>query len=262
MNEPSPRFWEIFFEVYEYLPRQGPGNRACAVRALGLCHELPQCPSILDLGCGSGGQTLVLAELVPSGSIVAMDSHAPFIEKLKTTIRDSKLSQRIRGIVGDMASPQGLTERFDLVWSEGALYSIGLGNALRVCHDLLRPGGYLVFTDAVWRREDPPPAVRAGFDMDYPEMGWLEDDIAVIKDCGFDYVNNFTLSEDAWWDDFYSPMENRIAQLRIKYANDVEASGILSQIAEEPELHRKYSDFYAYEFFIARRPLSLQRHFV
>jgi hypothetical protein len=26
VNEPAPRFWEVFFEVYELLPRQGPGS--------------------------------------------------------------------------------------------------------------------------------------------------------------------------------------------------------------------------------------------
>ena len=34
MNEPAPLFWEVFFDVYEALPRQGPGNRACAEKAL------------------------------------------------------------------------------------------------------------------------------------------------------------------------------------------------------------------------------------
>jgi hypothetical protein len=52
MSDPSPRVREIFFEVYEDLPRQGPGHRACAARALGLWHELPGSPAILDLGCG------------------------------------------------------------------------------------------------------------------------------------------------------------------------------------------------------------------
>ena len=32
MSEPGPRFREIFFEVFEILPRQGPGNRACVAR--------------------------------------------------------------------------------------------------------------------------------------------------------------------------------------------------------------------------------------
>jgi len=256
MSQPSPRFWDIFFEVYESLPRQGPGNRACAAKALGLCRDLPQSPAILDLGCGVGGQTLQLAELVASGSIVAIDSHAPSIDRLQAAIAELGLAQRVSASVGDMARLQQPLGSFDLIWSEGALYNIGLRNALRVCHDLLRPGGYLAFTDAVWRKENPPPEVKTAFDLDYPTMGWLDHDLAAIQDCGFELVGHFTLPNEAWWDDFYTPMEKRIAELHGKYANDVEASIILDQLAEEPEMHRRHSGFYAYEFFVARRPFA------
>lgn len=255
MSRPGPRFWEIFFEVYEHLPRQGPGNRTCAAMALGLCRDLRESPAVLDLGCGVGGQTLQLAELT-SGSIVAIDSHPPSIQRLKAAVAERGLTQRVNAIVGDMARPGLPRGGFDLIWSEGALYNIGLQNALRVCHGLLRPGGYLAFTDAVWRKENPPPEVKAGFDLDYPSMGWLDDDFRAIRDCGFELVGHFTLPDEAWWEDFYTPMETRIAELRGKYAADVEASAILDQIAEEPEMHRRHSDFYAYEFFVARRPLG------
>lgn len=255
MTELSPRFWDIFFEVYEHLPRQGPGNRTCADRALGLCRELPQFPAIIDLGCGVGGQTLHLAEMSP-GTIVAIDNHPPSIERLQAAVAERGLSQRVSAIIGDMARPEQPPESFDLIWSEGALYSIGLRSALDVCHGLLGPGGYLAFTDAVWRKEKPPPAVKAGFDLDYPTMGWLDDDLAAIQECGFALVGHFTLPDEAWWDDFYTPMEARIAALCSKYASDVEALTILDWIAEEPEMHRRYSDYYAYEFFVARRPLQ------
>lgn len=138
-------------------------------------------------------------------------------------------------------------------------YNIGLRDALRVCLGLLRPGGYLAFTDAIWRRENPPPAVKAVFDMDYPTMGWLDDGIAAIQDCGFELVGHFTLPDEAWWGDFYTPMETRITELRSKYAGDAEALAILDQLAEEPLMHRRYSDFYAYEFFVARRPIAPTR---
>lgn len=252
VNEPGLRFREIFLEVYENLPRQGPGNLACAARALGLCRELREPPTILDLGCGVGGQTLQLAELT-SGSIVAIDSHAPSIGRLQAAIAERALAHRVSASVGDMASPEQPPGSFDLIWSEGALYSIGLRNALHVCHGLLRPGGYLAFSDAVWRKENPPPEVKAAFDMDYPAMGWLDDDVAAILDCGFELVGHFILPDEAWWEDFYNPMETRIAELRVKYANDAKASAILDRLAEEPEMHRRHSDYYAYEFFVARR---------
>lgn len=258
MDASSPRFWEIFFEVYEALPRQGPGNRDCAARALRLCGELPLSPAILDLGCGVGGQTLQLAKLT-AGSIVAIDSHAPSIERLKETLAVQGLSGRVQAQVGDMAHPGLMPESFDLIWSEGALYNIGIGNALRICHELLRPGGYLAFTDAIWRKENPPPEVRAGFDLDYPTMGSADDIVAAIRDCGYELIGHFTLPDEAWWTDFYTPMEIRISELRNNYADDTEALAILDQLAGEPEIHRRHSAYYAYEFFVVRRPLAQSR---
>lgn len=253
VNQFTPRFWELFFELCEGLPRQGPGSRACAAQALDLCRDLPPAPAILDLGCGVGGQTLYLAEMT-SGSIVALDSHAPSIVRLQAAVAQRGLAERVRALVGDMADPQQPPGSFDLIWSEGALYSIGLRHALRVCRELLRPGGYLAFSDAIWRKPDPPAQVKAGFDFDYPTMGWLGDDLAAIRACGFDVVGHFTLPDEAWWDDFYTPMEARLAELHAQYRNDAEAAVILDELAEEPEMHRRFSDFYAYEFFVARAP--------
>ncbi|MBN2467653.1 MAG: methyltransferase domain-containing protein [Deltaproteobacteria bacterium] len=252
MNEPSPRFWPIFFELYKSLPRQGPGNRACAARALALCRDLPPAPAVLDLGCGVGGQTLHLADLI-SGSIVALDSHAPSIERLRATVAVRRLAARIQPTVCDMAEPGLPPASFDLVWSEGALYNIGIEKALQICHGLLRPGGYLAFTDAVWRTENPPPDVKASFEGDYPTMGRVPDVLASIERCGFSLIDHFTLPDEAWWDDFYTPMEIRIEELRGKYRADDEALAVLDQLAQEPEMHRRYSDYYAYEFFVARR---------
>jgi SAM-dependent methyltransferase len=259
MNGPSERFQAIFLEVFESLPRQGPGNRDCAARALGLCTEVPPAPAILDLGCGVGGQTLLLAELLPSSSIVAIDTHAPSIERLRATIAQRGLTSRIAALVGDMARPDSPAASFDLVWSEGALYSIGLRPALQVCHDMLRPGGYVAFTDAVWRTDRPAPEARAMFEQDYPGMGRVTDDVAAIRDAGFALVGHFTLPDAAWWDDFYAPMEARIAQLRGQYAGDADALAALDRLADEPAMHRRHGGDYAYEFFVARRPALPER---
>jgi SAM-dependent methyltransferase len=250
--EPTPRFWEIFFELYEGLPRQGPGNRACATKAIGLCRDLPFAPTVLDLGCGVGGQTLYLAELLPRALITAMDSHEPSILKLRGTVASRGLAGRVRPVVGDMANPAFSPVSFDLIWSEGALYNIGIENALRIYHGTLRSGAYIVFTEAVWRKDNPPPEVKASFDLDYPTMGRVPDVIKAIGRTGFTLVDHFTLTDEAWWDDFYTPMEQRIADLRRKYSADAEALEVLDQLAQEPKMHRRYSDYYAYEFFVVQ----------
>ncbi len=81
--QPSTRFWEMFFKVFEGLPRQDPGNLACAMKAIDLCCDLPSTPAVLDLGCGVGGQTLYLAELLQDTFITAMDRHLPSIENCR-----------------------------------------------------------------------------------------------------------------------------------------------------------------------------------
>jgi len=252
VDEPTPRFWELFFAVYEALPRQGPGNRACAAAALGLCGELPAAPAVLDLGCGVGGQTLDLAELT-AGSIVALDRHAPAVARLARTVVERGLLGRVRPLLADMGRPPFAPASFDLVWSEGALYNLGIERALEVCHRLLRPGGRLAFTDAVWRVADPPPEVRAAFAVDYPTMGRATDVLAAAERAGFALLGHFTLPDECWWDTFYTPMERRIAALRESAGQDAEALAILDRLAAEPELHRAHSHAYAYEFFVACR---------
>ena len=133
-------------------------------------------------------------------------------------------------------------------------FLIGLTRAFALCRQLLRPGGYLVFTDAVWRKENPPAEIVASFDAEYPDMGRMEDVLRKLQECGLEAIDHFTLPDEAWWDDFYTPMEHRIEALRKPYRGDAKAAAILDELALEPEIHRRYSDYYAYEFFVARKP--------
>ncbi len=260
MTEPTQRSLEVFFAVYEALPRQGPGNRACAERALAMCGELVPAPAVLDLGCGVGGQTLHLAALLPNAQISAIDRHAPSIARLRAAAAEQGCAGRVRAVVGDMLDArenQELAlgpESLDLVWSEGALYNLGIEPAMGLCRSLLKPGGHVVFTDAVWRTERPSPEVRASFETDYPSMGRVADVLGAIERAGLVCVGHFTLPDEAWWDDFYTPMARRIEALRAELSHDREALVALDQLAGEIALHRDHSDEYAYELFVARRP--------
>ena len=247
----TPRAQELFFEAFESLPRQGPGNLQSTRRALSSCRELPSSPQVLDLGCGVGAQTLHLASLL-DGPILAIDSHPPLIDRLRATVEERGLLGRVEARVGDMSTLDLPSGSFDLIWSEGALYNLGLETALPICAGLLRPGGYLAFTEPVWRTPDAPDEVREAF-ADYPAMGGVEAVLSLIEVNSFSLVDHFDLPDEAWWDDFYTPLEQRIEALRVKYAGDVEALSILDEIAREPQMHRRSGDHYGYTFFVARR---------
>ncbi len=240
----------VFFEVFEGLPRQGPGCRACTARALALCAELPARPLIVDLGCGTGAQTLDLADLI-DGSIVAVELHAPSVDRLRAAAAARGLADRIDARAGDMAAVDIEPGSVDLVWSEGALYNIGLPAGLRLARRLLRPGGYVAFTEAVWLSDDRPPAAREAF-ADYPGMGTVADVRATLEAEGFERVDDFVLPEAAWWDDFYGPMERRVATLRAQYADDAAALETLAAFDDEVALRRAHGASFGYAFFVAR----------
>jgi SAM-dependent methyltransferase len=204
------------------------------------------------MGCGVGCTTLHLADLTP-GVVVAFDNHAPFVRRLSRAIAGRGLAHRVRPFVGDMGRPAVARGSFDLIHSEGALYFIGVENGLRLWREPLRPRGYITFTEAVWRRAEPPEELLANWAQEYPQMTTVDGNLSVIAACGYEVLGHFSLPDEAWWDDYYTPMEERVHALRSKYEGDLEALAVLDLLGREVELHRRYSDYYAYEFFAVRR---------
>ena len=51
----------LFFELFDGLPRQGPGDDASTLEALKLLPPLTATTRVLDIGCGTGRSTRVLA---------------------------------------------------------------------------------------------------------------------------------------------------------------------------------------------------------
>ena len=47
----ADKFWSYFYEIYEAIPRQGPGDRESTQRALRLLPPLTRSQRILDIGC-------------------------------------------------------------------------------------------------------------------------------------------------------------------------------------------------------------------
>ncbi|GBR74764.1 ubiquinone/menaquinone biosynthesis methyltransferase, partial [Candidatus Termititenax aidoneus] len=59
-------------EYFAGLERQGPGSPEATIRALGFIDNLSNEAKIADLGCGTGSQTMVLAQNT-KGTITALD---------------------------------------------------------------------------------------------------------------------------------------------------------------------------------------------
>ena len=243
---------QIFYEIFEALPRQGPGDEKSTKTAFQKLAGLPEHPEILDVGCGTGGQMLALAKL-STGNITALDNHTPFIEKLKRNARRNSYSDRIHCVVGDMAAMTFPKGSFDVIWCEGAAYIMGFNNALKAWRPLLRPKGYIALSELVWFKKEAPQEIRAFFAREYPDMKYYEHIFPIIESAGYKMVDYFPLPGKSWWTDFYTPAEKKLVALRLKYKGDKNAQSIFDAFQLEIDMHRKYSDYYGYGFYIMQK---------
>ena len=68
----SERSTDILLGIHRGLTKQAPGDAEWTRRALEMCEELPDAPGVLDIGCGPGMHTIVLAEET-GGHVTAVD---------------------------------------------------------------------------------------------------------------------------------------------------------------------------------------------
>jgi ubiquinone/menaquinone biosynthesis C-methylase UbiE len=239
---------EIFWVVHNDLPREGPGDDESTRRAFSMMKGLPTAPTILDIGCGTGPQTLALARLTDA-HITAVDTHQPFLDELARKAAQAGLAERVQWrnmSMFELSFPQ----KFEVLWSEGAIYTMGFEEGLRAWRPLLKPGGYVAVTEISWLEPVMPGEAYSYWEAEYPGMRNIDENLARIRKSGYREVGHFTLPEIAWWQPYYSPMEARIAQLREKYSGNAVAQSLLDAHAREIEMYRKFSSWYGYVFYV------------
>lgn len=243
---------EYFYELYEGLPRGGPGDNKSTRRAFNTIPKPPKQPLILDIGCGPGVQNIELAKL-SKGRIIALDNHQAFLDKLIKKAKKEELLDHIVPKNRSMLDMDFEENTFDIIWSEGALYFMGFQNGLRRCHQLLKNDGLLAVTEIVYLVKNPPAPLIQYFEKEYPDIKAIKDKIDLIQNERFHLISHFTLPESSWLDSFYLPMEEAITRLSKKYQGNEVALEVFEEMIDEINLYKKFSDFYGYEFFIMRR---------
>ncbi len=92
----------FLFTMHEGLPRQGPGSNECTRKAFSMLKDLPDRPEILDIGCGSGMQTIELARICPDCHITAVDIHQPYLDDLARKAAAAGVGDRITTVRASM----------------------------------------------------------------------------------------------------------------------------------------------------------------
>jgi ubiquinone/menaquinone biosynthesis C-methylase UbiE len=242
---------EYFYELFTGLPRGGPGDNKSTRKAFSYLKDVPSKPLILDIGCGPGMQTLELAR-ISKGKIIALDNYQPFLDILIQNAIEQGLDSKITTTNQSMLEMDFENNKFDIIWSEGALYQMGFQNGLKKCYQLLKHNGYLAVTEGVLLKSNPPEGVLI-FWEEYPDIKDIKSNIALIEKEKYHLLSHFTLPKSSWFDNFYSPMQIRLIKLKEKYRNNNVALKIFKSAEKEIELFEKNSDYTGYEFFIMQK---------
>lgn len=118
--------------------------REPTLRAIIAALKLARGSAGLDIGCGIGLQTLLLAEAIrPNGHITGLDISADLLDYARNKIKASPLADRISFKQGDMHGLPFPVDSFDWIWSADCIgYPTGdLLPALKEIVRVVRPGG-------------------------------------------------------------------------------------------------------------------------
>ncbi len=241
----------LICELFLSTERQGPGSEQATLRALSFV-ELPDgCPQIADAGCGTGGQTLVLARHT-GGLVIGVDMFPRFVDKLNQNAATLGLHNRVKGVVGRMEALPFGESSLDLIWSEGAIYNIGFSQGLQLWHSLLKPNGYVAVTECSWLTDERPDEIQHFWAQNYPGMSTVADNVAAMQRCGYVPVATFVLPDECWTDCYYRPL----AAARAKFCEAHRGVKAAEELAEmqriEEQMYARYKQFFGYVFYIGK----------
>lgn len=244
--------FSLICEYFSSINRQGTGSDEATIKALGFIDNLTSESQIADLGCGTGGQTMVLAQNAPR-KIVGLDLFPDFINLFNENAKKLKLQNRVKGIVGSMDNLPFKQAEFDLIWSEGAIYNIGFERGLTEWRRFLKNGAYLVITEVSWFTEQRPDEINKFWMDAYPEIDTNPNKLAQIVKAGYIPVASFILPENCWIKNFYKPQKKAQEKFLKKHVGNTIAEELVRSERHEAELYNKYKDYYGYVFYIAKK---------
>jgi ubiquinone/menaquinone biosynthesis C-methylase UbiE len=242
----------LICEFFAGVERQGPGSPAVTRKALSFVEGLSDESRIVDLGCGTGGQTMVLAQHAP-GNVTGIDLFDTFIDLFNKNALELGLQDRVKGVVGSMDNLTFEDEELDLIWSEGAIYNIGFQRGLSEWRRFLKPGGYLAVSEASWFTESRPAEIDDFWNSEYPAIDTIPHKVAQLQGAGYVPVASFILPETCWLEHFYTPQVQAMEDFLDKHAGNKAAEDFIANQRHEAQLYRKYKEYYGYAFYIGKK---------
>lgn len=183
------------YDLFLTLERAGPGTAGDVIWALAQAGTGPGA-RVLDAGCGVGADT---GTLLGAGlRVTALDASPRFVAEV------ARRHPAARAVTGDMLDPP--VGPWDLIWSAGAVYHVGIAAALDAWRGVLAPGGRVAFSDLrarVLPLPEPCAAFWATEGLSLTGPGAMEDEALAA---GWRVLASRWVPHEGWAA-YYEPLE-------------------------------------------------------
>ena len=206
--------------------------------------------TVVDAGSGTGRQTIALAREL--GTVIhAVDSHGPFLEDLRRRATEAGVGHLVETHHMDMADIPSVFQGIDLLWSEGAAYSIGFENALRTWAPAMKADGFIVASELTLLAADPPERVKGFLARAYPAIQTVEKNVEAGEAAGLKAATTYTLPREAWTEGYYDALGPRAEGL-INHP-DAMVREMAAETLEEIDVFESSGGSYGYVFYVFER---------
>jgi SAM-dependent methyltransferase len=218
------------------------------IRRLGEHLRLDADSRVLDIACGRGGPTLVLAQTFGC-RIVGVEKAPEFAVVARERVAAAGLAETIKIVEADASSFPIEHESFDAALCLGATFVWdGLEGTLAALVRAVRPGGHVVVGEPYWRRWPLPD------DVDDDGYTSLRGTAARFEAAALRVVGLLAASEDDW--DTYESLHWRALEEWLEeHPEDPDAAEIrrLHEMGRERYL-RSQRDLLGWAIFTGRKP--------
>ncbi|WP_365907018.1 methyltransferase domain-containing protein [uncultured Methanobrevibacter sp.] len=233
-----------FYEAFRNMDRLAPGSDESTLKAINYIDfnrdsEL----NILDIGCGVGSQTLLLAKYFKNSTIEAIDLFNHYLKCLDEKINKYDLGNRVYTCQMDMNDLDYPNCEFEIVFSEASAYIMGFKKALKEWKRVLKDDGYLIISELSWIQK-PSFESKNFWKTHYSEIDSIDNKINQIKEEGYIFVDYFILPKK----DFESYYHNLKSNLK-----DLDNNSFKKDFKKEIDLYENNSDDYSYVFYIMKK---------
>ena len=242
------------YKVFEDMDRLSPGSDETSMKAMALFKSEEEPVEILDVGCGKGADTFLLARRFPSARIRAIDINPEYADNICHRAEKYGLSERVAGVCMSMAEMNFEEESFDLIWAQGSIYAMGFKEGLSQWKKYLKSGGYIICSEVVWLADEPSRESVDFWKGEYDQIDTIVNKIKQIEEAGYIYQNSFVVKRSDWDENFYNPLMDKIKSFKSDHAGNEAAMDAVEMMEKEADFYNAHAGEYGYAFFSMVKP--------